>query len=587
MLIFAKSSPRKGHDAIKALAQVKILLIAALVLCFLIVLKAFFLRASRVEVEPRELAAPPPFPVWVASSLSRVGQTEPPGSITSINISGARGETVDAQVIVKGPATGLTNVNVAASSLRGPKGATIPSTNVVFYRELYVSVTGTANYGGGSNPPLGSGIYPEPLIPFTDPETNAPLCETNAVLKACNANVAAQNNQPYWIDVSIPESEKSVPSGSYTGEITITSDQGKAAIPVALTVWDFELPKQPSELSLWTLWPPAAGNTLTSLNQSLMRNKVMGWYVEGANAESYVASFGLNRSALNFPHSLAIQCDGTSKGLPQTNEINAAAAKFSPATHLDIYVADELNDCPKAYGVLKTIGRRAHAANFSVKTILTTNTPDPQLVDEGDGRSAIDHWALLVSAGQWPELPFTAGGDLWSYASCNTGSGNTPEWMVDYPPINERIQAGFLNFTQGSTGVLYYRADGWTAGNTVGSWNNLNLATCGGGLSRPGDGIFVYPPGPIASSEPAPGIRLKAVRDGIQDYEYARMLNILGQASFVSSVVRPVATSWSRWSRDPKALESARVQLGQRLHEIAPLAPAGSPALTSNSQQAH
>jgi len=30
--------------------------------------------------------------------------------------------------------------------------------------------------------------------------------------------------------------------------------------------------------------------------------------------------------------------------------------------------------------------------------------------------------------------------------------------MVDYPPINERIQAGFLNFTQGATGLLYYRA---------------------------------------------------------------------------------------------------------------------------------
>ena len=77
--------------------------------------------------------------------------------------------------------------------------------------------------------------------------------------------------------------------------------------------------------------------------------------------------------------------------------------------------------------------------------------------------------------------------------------------MVDYPPINERIQAGFLNFTQGATGLLYYRADGWTAGNAIGSWNNVDTTACGGGLGRPGDGIFLYPPAPIASTESAPG----------------------------------------------------------------------------------
>jgi hypothetical protein len=351
-------------------------------------------------------------------------------------------------------------------------------------------------------------------------------------------------------------------------------------------VWDFQLPAQPSELSLWTLWAPAPGNTLTSLDQALMRNKVMGWLDAASNLESDVANFGLNRSTLDLSNSLAIQCDGSSKGLPQTNQISVLAAKFPSSIALDLYVADELNGCPKAYAALKTVGRRAHAANFNVKTLLTANTPDPQLLDEGDGRSAIDHWVLLDSAEQWPALPFTGGGDLWSYTSCNTGAGNTPEWMIDYPPINERIQAGFLNWTQGATGILYYRADGWTAGNTVASWDNVNTKACGGGLGRPGDAIFVYPPGPIASTEPAPGIRLKAIRDGIQDYEYARMLNKLGQASFVNSALHPIASSWSKWTHDPKSLESAREKLGEQLHQIAPFAVSSSPAIPSNSSQA-
>jgi hypothetical protein len=504
------------------------------------------------------------FPVWVQSSLLRVGQTDAPGASSSISLSGARGETVDSQVIVQGPAGGLTNVNVSASPLAGPNGATIPASNVTLYREYYLSVTGTASYGGGSNPPLGSGTYAEPLIPFNDPETGAALCGSSASLKACNASVSAGQNQPYWIDISIPHGAPNSPAGTYTGSVTISSSQGTATIPVSLTVWNFELPMQPSELSLWTLWPPASGNTTTTLARALMRNKVMSWYDVASNSSSDMTNMGLNRSGMDNYYYIGIQCNGGYSSLPSTSQINTAAANFPAGLGLDFYMADELNGCTGDYSDIRTLGANAHAANRSVKTMMTLNATDPNLY------GSVDHWVLLDSLQQWPTLPFTAGGDLWSYTSCNAGYGNTPEWMVDYPPINERIQAGFLNFAQGATGLLYYRADGWTAGNAIGSWNNVDTTACGGGLGRPGDGIFLYPPAPIASTESAPGIRLKAIRDGIQDYEYAQMLKNLGQLSVVDSTLLPIATSWSNWSHDPNALQNARTALGQLLHQLAP-----------------
>ncbi|HWY07401.1 MAG TPA: hypothetical protein VNY24_11115 [Candidatus Acidoferrales bacterium] len=509
------------------------------------------------------------FPVWVTSGLARVGKTEAPGMVSSIDLSGARGETVDAQIIVHAPAGGLTNVNVSAGALTAPGGATIPASNITMYREYYVTVTGTTNYGGGSNPPLGAGTYPEPLIPFNDPETGAPLCETSAPLQACNASIAAGENQPYWIDISIPQGTATSPSGSYTGNISITSTQGTVTIPVALTVWNFELPKQPSELSLWTLWPPAAGNTTASLARALMRNKVMSWVDAATDATSDMTNSGLNRSGLDGYYRFQVKCDGSHTSVPSTGQIDAAAANFPESLALDLYVGDELNDCPNDYPVLKTVGARVHAASHNVKTILTVNTPDAKLFDDGHGRSAIDHWVLLDSVEMWPTLPFTGGGDLWSYTSCNTGHGNTPEWLVDYPPINERIQAGFLNWMQGATGILYYRADGWTAGNSIGSWNNVDTNACGAGLGRPGDGIFLYPPGPIGSTEPAPGIRLKAIRDGIQDFEYAQMLKNKGQTSYVEFILKPIAASWTKWSHDPSELESVRRKFGQQLHQLA------------------
>ncbi|HVG92368.1 MAG TPA: choice-of-anchor D domain-containing protein, partial [Alphaproteobacteria bacterium] len=515
---------------------------------------------SGVGVTP----ASAPFPVWVQSSLLRVGQTDAPGTTSSIALSSARGETVDTQVVVQAPAGGLTNVNLSASALSGPNGATIPASNLTLYREYYITVTGTASYGGGSNPPLGSGTYAEPLIPFKDPETDAPLCGSAATLKACNASVGAGQNQPYWIDISVPHGATNAPPGTYTGSLSVTSDQGAATVPITVTVWNFGLPEQPPELSLWTLWPPASGNTTATLAQALMRNKVMGWYDVAGSSASDMTNYGLNRSGLDSYYYIGIQCNGAYSSLPTSSQISAAAANFPAGLGLDLYAADELNGCTGDYAPLKTLAANAHAASPPVKVTVTLNTPDPNLY------GAIDHWVLLDSMQQWPLLPFVSGGDLWSYTSCNAGYGNTPEWMVDYPPINERIQAGFLNWTQGATGILYYRADGWTAGNAIGSWNNVDTTACGGGLGRPGDGIFLYPPGPIGSTESAQGIRLKAIRDGVQDYEYAQMLKNLGQLGFLNPIVLPIATSWTNWTHSATALETVRQQLGRQLSQLAP-----------------
>ena len=511
-------------------------------------------------------------PVWVSSSLVRVGQTDARGTISSIHLYGGRGETVDTQVVVQAPAGGLTNLNLSVSALAGPNGATIPISSMTLYRESYVAVTGTTNYGGGNNPPLGSGTYAEPLIPVNDPETGAPLCGTGAVLKACNATVSAGQNQPYWIDIFVPRGATNSPPGTYTGSVSITADQGSATISVALTVWNFELPVQPSELSLWSVFPPATGSTdadIAALSSTLLRNKLMYRVDLAANAAKDILNLGLNRSGLEYYYYIGIQCDGSKNYIPSTDEINAAAANFPTGLELDFMVGDELNNCPLADNDLMEMGRNAHATNRGVKTILTLNAPNPNLYDAGDGRSAIDHWVLLASQEQWPTLPWSGPGDLWSYTSCTTGSGNTPEWLVDYPPINERIQAGFLNWTQQAKGILYYRADGWTSGNTIDSWNNVDKFGCSDN-SRPGDGIFLYPPGPIASSESAPGIRLKSIRDGIQDYEYAQILHNLGQDAFVNSTLQAIATSWVNWNKDPAALENVRMQLGQMLNQLSP-----------------
>src|SRR5258706_5386319 len=168
------------------------------------------------------------FKAWVAPGLVRVKPSEAPGTTSSISLSGGRGEYVDTQIIVNAPAGGLTSVNMSASNLTGPNGATIAASNITFYREYYITVTGTTPQGG-TNPPQGSGTYPEPLIPFKDPQTGAALTGS---LRAVPATVAANQNQPFWIDLFIPRGASTAPPGTYSATITATSTTGNITVTV-------------------------------------------------------------------------------------------------------------------------------------------------------------------------------------------------------------------------------------------------------------------------------------------------------------------------------------------------------------------
>jgi len=130
---------------------------------------------------------------------------------------GARGETVDTQVVVaRSRAGGLTNVNVSATALTGPNGATIAASSVTLYRGVlrHGDGHGELRWGQQSHRWV-SGTYAEPLIPFNDPETGRGwLCNSSATLKACNASVSSGQNQPYWIDISIPHGVANQPGGN-------------------------------------------------------------------------------------------------------------------------------------------------------------------------------------------------------------------------------------------------------------------------------------------------------------------------------------------------------------------------------------
>src|SRR5215469_14071975 len=84
------------------------------------------------------VAAAPAGPVvWTAPSLHRVGMTDAPASVTEARLAAARGEIQSFQIVTSGASSGLSNVNVTVSDLRGPNGQVIPKNDFTLYREKY------------------------------------------------------------------------------------------------------------------------------------------------------------------------------------------------------------------------------------------------------------------------------------------------------------------------------------------------------------------------------------------------------------------------------------------------------------------
>lgn len=131
--------------------------------------------------------------------------------------------------------------------------------------------------------------------------------------------------------------------------------------------------------------------------------------------------------------------------------------------------------------------------------------------------------------------------ELWLYTSCdpNCGSGTTgeyPNYAIDNLPVaNEALE--WMSFRYDVAGELYYSLDGCFWGNNgcktpwgpelsagvYGDGNLLYVGTNAAHCSSCG-GAFVNVSTPIWM----PSIRVKLMRDGVQDYEYLYLLNSLG-----------------------------------------------------------
>jgi hypothetical protein len=171
-------------------------------------------------------------------------------------------------------------------------------------------------------------------------------------------------------------------------------------------------------------------------------------------------------------------------------------------------------------------------------------------------------------AGQWTYDAVTtrlaAGETIWLYTalSGNATTGLRPFLQLDRPLVNYRLQSWFA--WQGNmTGWLYWASgiwwetifakpdDPWTDPETHSSHAGTRVYNSEGSLLYPADDTSIGFYGVV------PSMRLKALRDGINDYSYFALAARLGLEDEADAVVDGLITDFTAWDLDPDAYDRA------------------------------
>jgi hypothetical protein len=177
---------------------------------------------------------------------------------------------------------------------------------------------------------------------------------------------------------------------------------------------------------------------------------------------------------------------------------------------------------------------------------------------------------------------------LWMYVACDTHHPY-PNIFIDYPLLDCRVLP-WICWKYDIACLLYWSANYFGEANMAGTdpqskwpnrpWVSGNFIEGWGGRHNVynGDGHLIYP-GPEGT--PLSSVRLEALRDGMEDYDYLwllqrglKMLEKAGVEPEIAAEARQwlegqqVVTSFTEWERDPKSLLRAREELASLIERV-------------------
>jgi hypothetical protein len=565
----------------------------------------------------------------VLNSMERIGQDQPLFGHSEAVVKAAKNEQESFQVVVGAISRNVRVTGAEITDLKSESGM-IGKENITLYREEYARVRRSS-----PRAQLPPGLYPDPLVPFLNPQTGKLIEPFNAYRKKWGEpfiksgyemygvpfDVWKGQNQPIWVDVYIPSNAI---AGIYKGTFTVTLanmpeqfgpdpaalETNTVSVPVTVTVWDFTLPEGPTHRNHfghveWLIQGlyGAQPKTERALNIEL----------------NYCKMMADNRINPPIPESFMpeISPDGKLKIIP---ERHAKLKKFLEDLHVTdfmipnapfremtttnrarainyyrdfykylkdngwekrayLYMLDEPN-LSENYQTVLDLGALAHEAAPEIRCLVVEQTykQDPSWPDIDP---AVDIWcplfAFIDSATIDSKLKH--GDEVWSYTALSQRAPeyhpdykkvkdyDSPYWHIDAKLTSYRVPT-WINWHYGINGLLY--------------WSSVQIAESKTGLMDPwllpaftesdsqfnGGGHLLYPGTPCGIDGPVPCIRLKNIRDSMEDWEYFALLEKLAGRDAVNKIVASVAPNWWASSEDPAVIEATREKLAAEILKL-------------------
>ncbi|MCX6907079.1 MAG: DUF4091 domain-containing protein [Verrucomicrobia bacterium] len=537
--------------------------------------------------------------VWTITQTKHVLRSEPPGDALAVTVGAARNEWVSFHILLRADAT-TKILRVKAGDLSGPGGAVLCGADARLYRQhqLYLETGTTA--GTGQNTEFKPDWFPDPLIPLQAPLPVKKL--EDARFRAVPFDLPANETHGFWVDLFAPASAA---PGEYRGSYRLDIEGGKTfEIPVSLTVWNFTLPATATLVTAFpspvpesppSVWNAVEEQCAVMLSEHRFNAKPPSELLSPVTAtdgsfripsqqvlalQKFVDRYHVNALRTPLPSSVVKDPE------TQRDKLRAWLAAFDKAAlelnRPNVVFYMSLKNEPNTledYRYVQTWGRAIRDAKSVVKTMVIEQTwtaPGQAGADSawGDLYGAVDIWCPSFplhrqdSAAKRQKL----GETVWTYtALCQVGPRGpwhnkpTPWWQIDFPLLNYRAPA-WMAWRCHMKGLLYWGMSYWRESDDP--WVHAPFFTGRGklqegkkGIIFNGEGSLVYPAAAVGYKGIVPTIRLKALRDSIEDYEYLAILDRLGKSAEADKIVQAIAESFFTWDPNPAVWETARAKL--------------------------
>jgi len=528
--------------------------------------------------------------VWSTDSLARIDPLRVvPAPQGPIRLEAARNEYEAFQIAVQTNSKPIVVNDVIVSDLVGEGDKKIAGDKATRYREHCVYIRRPSPH---STAPIG--LYPDALVPFVNPIDGSALKEwrednpKGAKYDAIPRRVLPGFTETFWVDLFVPPDAA---PGEYKGQVRVVlAGLPPVVLPIELHVWAFALPDVPTVRSHF------GGFTRVAAAHGVKAGSPEYLKIE----EQYLAAMAAHRITPDVPRDLLpkVKPDGTID--PSTTHaklaefmkrfrVNAIPVPFSftsdpagknreltkrylagmqayLAEHgwLDgayVYILDEPND-KEAYAEVRRLAAVVHEAAPKLRVLCTeqTKTSNPAW---GDLYGAVDIWVPL-----WPlhdeataQQRLAAGEQLWSYtALCQCGD-KPLFWQLDFPPLNYRVWA-WINYRYQITGLLYWTSVYW--GHVKDPWLDQPSFR----LAYNGEGMLFYPGRDAGFDGPVASMRLKQIREGMEDYEYLHLLAQKAGREKAQAFALRIVRTWMDWEKDPAKLIEVRAELARTIESL-------------------